>query len=93
MLIYFFLSALIIAALYGYFSSIKITPLEKDIRKQGLKYECFECKKKISVELERCPDCQLITIYGQRKRKYWRIIPILLISVLMFVKFFNLGFL
>ena len=91
MLIYLFLSSVIVVALYGYFSSIKITPLEKDIRAQGIDYECYECKKKFSVDLERCPDCQLITIYGQRKKKYWRIIPILLIAGGMFAKFFKFG--
>ena len=35
MLITAFVVILILVALYGYFSSIKMTPLEKDIRKQG----------------------------------------------------------
>lgn len=81
----------ILIALYGYFSSIKISPLEKDIRKQGIEYECFECKTKFSVNKERCPNCYLITLYGQRKKKYWRIIPIFLFSGFMVAKFFNLG--
>ena len=68
MLITAFVVILILVALYGYFSSIKMTPLEKDIRKQGVDYECYECKKKFSVDEERCPDCYLITLYGQRKK-------------------------
>ena len=50
MLITAFVVILILVALYGYFSSIKMTPLEKDIRKQGVDYECYECKKKFSVD-------------------------------------------
>tara|TARA_B100000902_G_C27162732_1_gene839609 strand:- start:521 stop:805 length:285 start_codon:yes stop_codon:yes gene_type:complete len=91
MLITAFVVILILVALYGYFSSIKMTPLEKDIRKQGVDYECYECKKKFSVNEERCPDCYLITLYGQRKKKYWRIIPIILFSGFMIAKFSNFG--
>ena len=42
-------SVFLLIALYGYYSSIKISKLEKEIRKNKISYECFECKEKFSV--------------------------------------------
>ena len=91
MIVYILFISLAIIALYGYSRSIKMTPLERDIRKTGIEYECYECKKKFSVNLRECPDCGLITIYGTRRKNYWKIIPILMIIGVMFAKFFKIG--
>lgn len=92
MMMIIFVVFLILLALYGYFSSIKMTPLERDIRKQGVDYECYDCKTKFSVNKEKCPNCGFITLFGERKKKYWRIIPIIIFSFFMISKFLNLGF-
>tara|TARA_Y200000002_G_scaffold28257_1_gene21212 strand:+ start:437 stop:718 length:282 start_codon:yes stop_codon:yes gene_type:complete len=81
----------LVVALYGYYSSIKISKLEKEIRKQGLDYECFECKKKFSVNETKCPHCKFITIYGKRKSKFWVILPILGIWIMVVAKWNKVG--
>ena len=91
MLVWGLIFLIIIVALFGYYNSIKISPLEKDIRKHKLDYECYECKNKFSVNKVKCPECGLITLYGVRKKNYWKIIPIILISFLLVAKFFKLG--
>ena len=64
-----FISLLVLLiALYGYFISIKISKLEKQIRKNKIDYECFECKEKFSVNETKCPKCSFITLYGSRKK-------------------------
>lgn len=82
---------LLIIALYGYFSSIKISKLEKEIRKNNLEYECFECKEKFSVNEIKCPKCSFITLYGKRRSKYWTILPILGFYIFMVAKFARQG--
>jgi len=88
-----FLFALILlcVALYGYYSSIKMSRLEKEIRKNKVDYECFKCKAKFSVNKLKCPECSFVTIYGKRKSKYWLILPILGIWILMILKFTRQG--
>lgn len=86
----FVLSFLILAiAFYGYYSSIKISKLEKEIRKNKLEYECFECKTKFSVNEIKCPKCSLVTLYGARKKKFWVIVPIFLIWIMMVIKLYS----
>ena len=84
-------SLLLIVALYGYYSSVKMSKLEKEIRKNKLDYECFECKEKFSVNELKCPKCSFVTLYGKRKSKYWIILPILGIWVFMIAKFARQG--
>ena len=84
-------SLLLIVALYGYYSSVKISKLEKEIRKNKLDYECFECKEKFSVNELKCPKCSFVTLYGKRKSKYWIILPILGIWIFMLAKFARSG--
>ena len=74
-------------ALYGYYTSIKISKLEKEIRKYKMEYECFDCKEKFSVDEVKCPKCSLETLYGARKKKFWLIIPILVTWLFMLGKF------
>lgn len=81
----------LLIALYGYYSSIKISKLEKEIRKNNLDYECFECKEKFSVNEVKCPKCSFVTLYGKRKSKFWVILPILGIWILMVAKFGRRG--
>ncbi len=78
---------LLFVALYGYFISIKTSRLEKEIRKNNLDYECFECKEKFSVNEIKCPKCSFETIYGARRKKFWIIVPILVIWLFMVGKF------
>lgn len=89
-----FLSLIIlIVALAGYYMSIKKSKLEKEIRKNKIQYECFECKEQFSVNEIKCPKCNLITLYGQRKKKFWFIIPIIIGWVFMVSKFARQGML
>ncbi len=88
-----FATIFLIIALYGYFTSIKMTRLEKEIRKNKLDYECFECKEKFSVDEIKCPKCSFITLYGKRKSKFWVILPILAIWLFMLAKFSRRGML
>ena len=67
---FFFTLIILIIALYGYYISIKSSKLEREIRKNNLDYECFECKAKFSVNELKCPECSLITIYGARKKNF-----------------------
>ncbi len=93
MLIQIFLIFIVIVALFGYYQSIKMTTREKDIRKLKIDYECFRCKEKFSVNEVKCPKCEFVTLYGERKKKFWTIIPIIIISIFMFSKFGRLGML
>lgn len=86
-------TAFLLIALYGYYSSIKISKLEKEIRKNNLDYECFECKEKFSVNEIKCPKCSFVTLYGKRKSKFWVILPILGIWLFMLAKFGRRGLL
>mgnify|MGYP001413408039 CR=1 FL=1 len=88
-----FATIFLIIALYGYFTSIKMTRLEKEIKKNKLDYECFECKEKFSVDEIKCPKCSFITLYGKRKSKFWVILPILAIWLFMLAKFSRRGML
>lgn len=81
----------LIIALYGYYSSIKISKLEREIRKNKLDYECFECKEKFSVNELKCPKCSFVTIYGKRKSKFWIILPIIGIWIFVLAKFQKVG--
>ena len=87
----FLLSFMILAViLYGYYSSIKISKLEKEIRKNNLDYECFDCKSKFSVNEVKCPKCSLVTLYGTRKKKFWVILPVLIMWLFMVTKLLRL---
>lgn len=81
----------LLVALIGYYHSIKISKLEKEIRKNKLDYECFECKEIFSVNEVKCPKCSFITLYGKRKSKYWLIFPILGIWIMVLMKFMKQG--
>lgn len=81
----------LIAALIGYFFSIKPSKLEREIRKQNLAYKCFECNEEFSVNETKCPKCSFITLYGKRKEKYWVILPILGVWIFLFAKFLRRG--
>lgn len=83
--------SILIIALYGYYISIKTSKLEKEIRKQKLDYTCFECKEVLSVNDIKCTKCNLVTLYGSRKKKFWVIIPIIITWLFMYVKIKNLG--
>ena len=84
---FLFASLFLIVALYGYYSSVKMSKLEKEIRKNKLDYECFECKEKFSVNELKCPKCSFVTLYGKRKSKFWVILPIIGIWIFMLAKF------
>lgn len=89
----YLLEFFILVALIGYYLSIKMSVRERDIRKNKLDYECFRCKEKFSVNELKCPKCEFVTLYGERKKKFWTIIPIIIISIFMFSKFGRLGML
>ena len=78
-------------ALYGYYSSIKISKLEKEIRKSNIEYECFECKHKFSVNELKCPSCSFVTLYGKRRKKYWVIFPIVGVWFMILLKWAKTG--
>lgn len=88
-----FATIFLFVALYGYYTSIKMSRLEKEIRKNKLDYECFECKEKFSVDEIKCPKCSFVTLYGKRKSKFWVILPILAIWLFMLAKFSRRGML
>lgn len=79
--------------LFGYFSSIRMTKMEREIRNNKLPYQCFECKKEISINETKCPHCSFVTIYGKRKSKYWVILPILGVWIFLLAKFARRGML
>lgn len=81
----------LLIALYGYYSSIKISKLEREIRKNKLDYECFECKEKFSVNELKCPKCSFVTLYGKRRSKFWIILPIIGIWLFVLAKFQKVG--
>ena len=81
----------LLIALYGYYLSIKISKLEKEIRKNKLDYECFECKETFSVNEVKCPKCSFVTLYGKRRAKFWVIFPIIGIWVFVLAKFQKVG--
>ncbi len=81
----------LLVALSGYFYSVKPSKLEKEIRKHNLDYECFECKEKFSVNEIKCPKCSFTTLYGERRSKYWRILPILGFYIFLVAKFARTG--
>ncbi len=81
----------LLIALYGYYLSIKISKLEKEIRKNKLDYECFECREKFSVNEIKCPKCSFVTLYGKRRAKFWVIFPIIGIWIFVLVKFQKVG--
>lgn len=91
MLAFILSSIILFVALYGYYISVKPSRLEKEIRKNKLDYECFECKEKFSVNEIKCPKCSLITLYGARKKKFWVIIPIIITWIFMLSKFGRVG--
>ncbi len=83
--------AFLIITLYGYFISIRMSKLEKELRQNKMPYQCFECKKEISINDLKCPHCSFITLYGKRKAKYWIILPILGVWIFLVAKFVRRG--
>lgn len=82
---------ILLIALYGYYLSVRPSQLEKDLKKNGMDYECFRCKEKFSISTDKCPKCTMITIYGTRKKKFWLIIPIAITWLFMLSKFWRGG--
>lgn len=91
MLGFLFSISILLIALYGYYLAIRKSQLEKELRENNLEYECFRCKEKFSIDLIKCPKCSHITIYGTRKKKFWIIVPIIGVWLLMLAKFAKLG--
>ena len=83
----------LVIILYGYYNLVKMTKLEREIRKKNLPYNCFECKEEFSVNELKCPKCSFETIYGKRKSKYWVIFPILGVWLFLVAKFASRGIL
>ena len=69
----------------------KISKLEKEIRKNNLDYECFECKAKFSVNETKCPECSFVTLYGKRKGKFWVVFLIIGVWIFLVAKFLRGG--
>ena len=82
---------LLFIVLYAYYLSIRKTKLEKDIRKENIDYNCFRCKKTISIDDKKCPFCEFTTIYGKRKSKEWTIIVIVITWLFVVRKLSNQG--
>lgn len=83
--------AFLVITLFGYFNLIKMSKLEKDIRKNNLPYTCFECKEEFSINETKCPKCSFETIYGKRKSKFFVIVPILVVWLFLVAKFLRRG--
>lgn len=83
----------LIVALYGYFISVMPGKREREIRKNKLPYQCFECKAEFSVNEKKCPECSFETLYGKRRSKYWLLIPILIVWLFLLSKFARRGIL
>ena len=79
--------------LYGYFLAVRPSKLEREIRKNKLIYQCFECKAEFSVNESKCPECSFETLYGKRRSKYFLIFPILIVWVFLLAKFAKRGML
>ena len=54
-------------------------------------YECFICKKKININDLKYSDCDFVTIYGKRRKKYIVIFPIIIGYLFVLVKFNKTG--
>ena len=72
---------------------VRKTKLEREIRENKIDYTCFRCKEIISIDEKKCPKCSFITLYGNRKKKEWYIIIILIGWLFVVVKFFRQGLL
>lgn len=83
--------AFLIITIYGYLISIRMSKLEKELRQNKMPYQCFDCKKEISIDDLKCPHCSFITLYGKRKAKYWIILPILGVWIFLVAKFVRRG--
>ena len=79
--------------LYGYYLGVRPSKLEREIRKTKSDYECFNCKKIININDRECPDCNFVTIYGKRRKKYIIIVPIIIGYLFVLVKFNKTGML
>ncbi len=86
-----FVFLLLFIALYGYYLMVRKTKLEKEIRENNLDYHCFRCKEIISIDEQNCPKCEFITIYGNRKKKEWFLVIILIGWLFVAMKFFRQG--
>jgi DNA-directed RNA polymerase subunit RPC12/RpoP len=81
----------LMVVIIGYYNAVKMTKLEKEIRKNKLDYECFECHAKFDVNEKECPKCSFVTLYGKRRKKFIIIFPILLIWFFLVVKWNKFG--
>jgi predicted nucleic acid-binding Zn ribbon protein len=81
----------LIVVLLGYFNAVKMSKREKEIRRNKLDYECFECHAKIDVNERKCPECSFVTLYGKRRSKFFIIFPILIIWFFLLVKWNKFG--
>lgn len=86
-----FVFLLLLISLYGYYLMIKKSKLEKEIRDNMLDYSCFRCKKVISIDDKKCPNCEFVTIFGNRKKKEWYLVIILIGWLFVAMKFFRQG--
>ena len=77
--------------LYGYYLGVRPSRLEREIRKTKSDYTCFNCKKKIDINDLKCSDCDFVTIYGKRRKKYIIIFPIIIGYLFVLVKFNKTG--
>ena len=59
-----------IALVVGFFYYTRPTQMEKDIKNGGGEFDCFRCKRKLNMSVLKCPNCELVTLFGQRKKKY-----------------------
>lgn len=82
---------LLIASLYAYYLNVRMSKLEKEIRKENLEYSCFRCKNIISINDKICPKCEFETIYGKRKKKQWLIAVIIITWLFVVRKLSNQG--
>lgn len=81
----------LLVTIWGYVTNIKMSKLEREIRKSGKDYECFECKAKFSPNERKCPNCSFITLYGKRREKYWIIFPMIVIWFFLVLKWNKFG--
>jgi len=88
---FFFAIVFLILVLLGYFNAVKMSKREKEIRKNKIDYECFECHAKFDVNERKCPECSFITLYGKRRAKFFIIFPILIIWFFLIVKWNKFG--
>jgi len=85
---------LTLAMIVAYWLYTKPTIREKQIKQEGGNFPCFQCKKELNMSYDKCPNCELITLFGATKKKKKQFFIIVILYVFALAKMWrnNNGF-